>query len=39
VQEIFKLLKKVFGYGVGSHNFFMKKWSNNLDKYIFKGNI
>jgi excinuclease ABC subunit C len=25
VQEIFKLLKKVFGYGVGSHNFFMKK--------------
>ncbi|MCD5375273.1 excinuclease ABC subunit UvrC, partial [Candidatus Gracilibacteria bacterium] len=39
VNEIFKLLKKAFGYGVGSHNFFMKKGSYNLDKYIFKGNI
>lgn len=39
VNEIFKLLKKAFGYWVGNHNFFMKKWSYNLDKYIFKGNI
>jgi len=39
VQEVFKLLKKIYGYGVWSHNFFMKKWSYNLDKYIFKGNI
>lgn len=39
VQEVFKLLKKIYGYGVGSHNFFMKKWSYNLDKYIFKGNV
>jgi len=39
VQEIFKILKKVFWYWVGSHNFFKKKWSYNLDKYIFSGNI
>ncbi len=39
VQEVFKLLKKIYWYWVGSHNFFMKKWSYNLDKYIFKGNI
>jgi len=39
VQEVFKLLKKVYWYWVGSHNFFMKKWSYNLDKYIFKGNV
>ncbi len=39
VQEVFKLLKKIYGYGVWSHNFFMKKWSYNLDKYIFKGNV
>jgi excinuclease ABC subunit C len=39
VTEIFKLLKKIFGYWVWSHNFFMKKWSYNLDKYIFKWNI
>lgn len=39
VLEIFKILKKIYGYGIGSHNFFMKKWSYNLDKYIFQGNI
>jgi len=39
VQEVFKLLKKIYGYWVGNHNFFMKKWSYNLDKYIFKGNV
>lgn len=39
VSEVFKILKKVFGYWVWSHNFFMKKWSYNLDKYIFKWNI
>lgn len=39
VSEVFKILKKIFGYGVENHNFFMKKWSYNLDKYIFNGNI
>lgn len=39
VQEIFKILKKIFGYGVWTHNFFKRKWSYNLDKYIFDGNI
>lgn len=39
VGEIFKLLKKIYWYGVAEHNFFMKKWSYNLDKYIFKWNI
>ncbi len=39
VQEVFKLLKKIYGYWVGNHNFFMKKWSYNLDKYIFKWNV
>lgn len=38
VSEIFKLLKKIFWYWVGKHNFFLKKWSYNLDKYIFEGN-
>jgi excinuclease ABC subunit C len=38
VADILKLLKKIFGYGVGEHNFFLWKWSYNLDKYIFEGN-
>ncbi len=39
VAEILKLIKKIYGYGVGSHNFFKKKWSYNLDEYLFAGNI
>ena len=39
VSEVLKILKKVFGYGVGSHNFFKKKWAYSLDSYIFDGNI
>lgn len=39
VFEIFKILKKIFWYGVGSHNFFKKKWSYSLDSYIFDWNI
>jgi len=39
VSQIFKILKKIFWYWVWNHNFFMKKWSYNLDKYIFSGNI
>ncbi len=39
VEEILKLLKKIYGYGVGSHNFFKKKWAYSLDSYIFDGNI
>lgn len=39
VQEIFKLLKKIYGYGIWSHNFFKRKWSYTLDSYIFEGNI
>ena len=38
VWEIMKILKKVYGYGVGSHNFFKKKGAYSLDKYIFDGN-
>lgn len=37
VSEVLKLLKKVFGYGVGSHNFFKKKWAYTLDTYLFEG--
>ena len=39
VEQILKLLKKIYGYGVGSHNFFKKKGAYSLDSYIFKGNI
>lgn len=37
VTEILKILKTIFWYGVGSHNFFRKKWSYSLDTYIFEG--
>ncbi len=39
VQEILKIIKKVFGYGVGSHHFFHTKHAYNIDPYIFKWNI
>jgi len=39
VSEVFKILKKIYGYWVGPHNFFKKKWSYSLDKYIFDGNV
>lgn len=39
VFQIFKLLKKVYGYGVGKHHFFKKSSSYTLDPYIFSGNI
>ncbi len=39
VWEIFKILKKVFWYGVSQEHFFRKTASYNLDKYIFHGNI
>ncbi len=35
IDNIFKVLKKVFGYGVWEHNFFKKKNNYNLDKYLF----
>ena len=39
VAEILKILKKIFGYWVWTHNFFKRKWSYSLDSYIFEGNI
>ncbi|MDP2090032.1 MAG: excinuclease ABC subunit UvrC [Candidatus Gracilibacteria bacterium] len=36
VTNILKILKTVFGYGVGEHNFFKSKNSYTLDKYIFR---
>jgi excinuclease ABC subunit C len=39
VSEIMKILKKIFGYGIGKEHFFKKTAGYNLDKYIFKGNI
>lgn len=39
VWEIFKILKKIFWYGVWEHNFFLGKNAYSLDKYIFDGNI
>ncbi|MBB1564551.1 GIY-YIG nuclease family protein, partial [Candidatus Gracilibacteria bacterium] len=38
VENILKILKKIFGYGVGENHFFVTKNSYNLDKYLFKGN-
>lgn len=39
VFQIFKILKKIYGYGVGKHHFFKKSSSYTLDPYIFSGNI
>jgi len=38
VVNIFKILKKVFWYGVREHNFFKNKTSYTLDKYLFAWN-
>ncbi len=35
VDNILKVLKKVFWYGVGQNSFFNSKRSYNLDKYLF----
>ncbi len=39
LDNILIVLKKVFGYWVGEHNFFKNKNSYNLDKYLFNWNI
>ncbi|MCD5385386.1 excinuclease ABC subunit UvrC [Candidatus Gracilibacteria bacterium] len=39
VDNILKILKKIYGYGVGEYNFFKSQNSYNLDKYLFEGNI
>ncbi len=39
VDNILKVLKKVFGYWVGKNNFFKNKTNYNLDEYLFEGNI
>ncbi|MCH8518711.1 excinuclease ABC subunit UvrC [Candidatus Gracilibacteria bacterium] len=39
VFHIFKILKKIFGYGVGKYHFFKSSNSYTLDPYIFSGNI
>jgi len=39
VDNILKIIKKVFWYWVGEHNFFKNKNSYNLDKYLFEWNI
>ncbi|MDD2871814.1 MAG: excinuclease ABC subunit UvrC, partial [Candidatus Gracilibacteria bacterium] len=38
VSNILKIIKSIFGYGIGEHNFFKTKNSYTLDKYIFKNN-
>ena len=35
VENILKVIKKVFGYWVANHNFFKNQNSYNLDKYLF----
>lgn len=37
VGETFKILKKIFWYGVGNHHFFRKSTKYTLDPYIFSG--
>ncbi|MCD5380328.1 excinuclease ABC subunit UvrC, partial [Candidatus Gracilibacteria bacterium] len=39
LDNILAVSKKMYGYGVGEHNFFKSKNSYNLDKYLFDGNI
>ena len=39
VDNILKVLKKVFGYWVEKHNFFKNKTNYNLDEYLFEWNI
>ena len=39
VDNILKVLKKVFGYWVGKNNFFKNKTNYNLDEFLFEGNI
>ena len=36
VENILKVIKKVYGYWVGNNNFFKKNNSYNLDKYLFE---
>lgn len=38
VENILKLLKKIFWYGIAENHFFVSKKSYNLDKYLFKWN-
>ena len=39
VDNIFKVLKKVFGYWIWKNNFFKNKTNYNLDEYLFEWNI
>ena len=39
VENILKILKKIYWYWVWKHNFFKKDNSYNLDKYLFDWNI
>lgn len=38
VENILKMMKKIFWYWVGENHFFVSKNSYNLDKYLFKWN-
>ena len=38
IDNILKVIKKIFGYWVWEHNFFKNKNSYNLDKYLFEWN-
>ena len=38
VDNILKVLKKIFGYGVWKNNFFKNKTNYNLDEYLFEWN-
>ncbi len=39
VENILKIIKKVFWYWVWEFNFFKNKTNYNLDEYLFEGNI
>ena len=39
IDNILKVLKKVFGYWVWKNNFFKNRTNYNLDEYLFKWNI
>jgi len=39
IDNILKVLKKIFGYWVGKNNFFKNNWNYNLDEYLFKWKI
>jgi len=39
IDNILKILKKIFGYWIGKHNFFKNKNNYNLDEFLFDWKI